>query len=388
MKHILFLLSRFLDGGIDRVLLDYLRNLSQRNDYRITLSISTGMGALEVFLREVPQSVEVVHLVEDGWLTHWRKQKVVGQLPMAAKICDELFLAPIRRSMISRKLKSMTRNYDVVVDFDCCHYSFLKNVKTWKVGWWHFSFENRMKIDHQRMRHIGKRLTVYDRVVVISKAMLEEGRRLFPQMEGRWRLIYNAKDQKHLQQLAAEPVSDERINQPYILAVERLEESQKDIANLIRAFKLLKSQYQHEERLYILGQGRSEDDLRQLAADLGLGDEVVFLGFRQNPYPWIRQTRLLVHSAKSEGLPTVLVEGIMLDKIIVATDCPTGPNEILNGGEAGVLVPVGNPQALAEGMHSALSDDDLRNRLLERLRTHRWHFTFETTQRLFFQAVN
>ena len=62
MTRILFLLSRFLDGGIDAVLLDYLRYLAQRSDYHITLAISIHMGELEVFRKQIPEQVDVVYL--------------------------------------------------------------------------------------------------------------------------------------------------------------------------------------------------------------------------------------------------------------------------------------------------------------------------------------
>ena len=73
MTRILFLLSRFLDGGIDAVLLDYLRYLAQRKDYSITLAISIHMGELEVFRKQIPEQVKVVYLVDQPMLTRWRQ---------------------------------------------------------------------------------------------------------------------------------------------------------------------------------------------------------------------------------------------------------------------------------------------------------------------------
>ena len=75
-----------------------------------------------------------------------------------------------------------------------------------------------------------------------------------------------------------------------------------------------------------------------------------------NPYPYIKRCEIFVHSSQYEGLPTVMIEALLLDKMIVATDCPTGPREILNGGKAGILTPVGDIEALAKAMHEALTD--------------------------------
>jgi glycosyltransferase involved in cell wall biosynthesis len=217
--------------------------------------------------------------------------------------------------------------------------------------------------------------------------MQEEAEKLFPRLVGKLSVIYNAKDCDDMLTRAAEEVDDKRIKQAYILAVERLEESQKDIATLLYAYQMLRRQYGHEERLYLLGKGRSEPQLKALASQLGLTDDVVFLGFSANPYPWMLQARILVHSAKMEGLPTVLIEGLMLGKLMVATDCPTGPKEILDEGKAGLLVPVGDVTTMADAMHRLLTDETLQKNLLDGAALHRRNFTYEETEKRFEKVV-
>ena len=360
---LLFLLSRFLDGGIDTVLVEYLRHLSQRGCYRLTLAIATDMGELEVFRSRVPHDVRVVHLVSSPALTRLPQRKIRQKLPLPLKLWNETALQPVRRSIIGRELKRLAREHDVVIDFDCCHYSYLRNVGCRKVAWFHFSFDKLMEQNPRRMKRIGRRLEWYDRVVCISQAMLAECERLFPLLKGKLCLVYNAKDPASLMERASEEVADERIRQPYIIAVERLEESQKDLSTLLRAYQLLTQKYGHTERLYIMGKGRSEQQLRALAKELAVDETVDFLGFSSNPLPWIYRSRMVVHSAKFEGLPTVMIEALQLGKLIVASDCPTGPAEILAHGEAGVLTPVGDAEAMAAAMHRLLTDTELQERI-------------------------
>lgn len=388
MTKILFLLSRFLDGGIDAVLVDYLRFLAQREDYRITLAISIHMGELEVFRKQIPEQVQVVYLVDQPMLTRWRQQKITQRLPFYIKVYDEALLSPIRRMMTGRKLCQLAAQHDVVIDFDCCHYAYLKSVKTWKVAWFHFSFKQLMEQNRRRTQRIGNHLRYYDRIVTISQAMLDEGKELFPWLEGRWRLIYNAKDEQLLQQRASESVDDPRINDNYILAIERLEESQKDLSTLIRAYQLLRNEYHHEEKLYLLGKGRDEQLLRQLAERLGIADSVVFLGFSSNPYPWIAHAKAIAHSAKFEGLPTVMIESLIMGKLIVATDCPTGPREILDQGRAGLLTPVGDAAKLAESLHQVLTDNTLQTSLLTHANEYKHQFLFDHAGRLFDEVIH
>jgi glycosyltransferase involved in cell wall biosynthesis len=115
--------------------------------------------------------------------------------------------------------------------------------------------------------------------------------------------------------------------------------------------------------LYIIGKGKDRELLKQTACELAIEKKTTFLGFLSNPYPWIRQALAVVHSAKFEGLPTALIEALLLDKLIIATDCPTGPREILGQGKAGILVPVGDAEALAKGMEQLAIDGELRSRL-------------------------
>lgn len=380
---LLFLLSRFLDGGIDTVLVEYLRHLSQRGCYRLTLAIATDMGELEVFRSRVPHDVRVVHLVSSPALTRLPQRKIRRKLPLPLKLWNETALQPVRRCIIGRELKRLAREHDVVIDFDCCHYSYLRNVGCRKVAWFHFSFDKLMEQNPRRMKRIGRRLGEYDRVVCISQAMLAEGERLFPLLKGKLCLVYNAKDPASLMERASEEVADERIRQPYIIAVERLEESQKDLSTLLRAYQLLRTRHGHTERLYIVGKGRSEQQLRALAKELAVDETVDFLGFSSNPLPWIYRSRMVVHSAKFEGLPTVMIEALQLGKLIVASDCPTGPAEILAHGDAGVLTPVGDAEAMAAAMHRLLTDTELQEQIKKGMRKQQYLFSFEATDRQF-----
>ena len=108
-------------------------------------------------------------------------------------------------------------------------------------------------------------------------------------------------------------------------------------------------------RLLLLGDGPDRPALEALVAELSLGDDVAMPGFVANPYPYMTRARVFVLSSAWEGLPGVLIEALYCGARLVATDCPTGPREILDGGRYGRLVPVGDELALAEGIEDALA---------------------------------
>jgi glycosyltransferase involved in cell wall biosynthesis len=149
-----------------------------------------------------------------------------------------------------------------------------------------------------------------------------------------------------------EPWLDESRERPVIVAAGSLTE-RKDYATLLRAFARVR---RHREcRLIIIGRGRCRPSLEAQAAQLGIADDVRFTGFLENPYPLIRSADVFAHSSRWEGLGIVLIEALALGTPVVATDCPSGPREILAGGGLGRLVAVGDDAAMAEAILSTLS---------------------------------
>ncbi len=138
---------------------------------------------------------------------------------------------------------------------------------------------------------------------------------------------------------------------PVVVAAGRLNE-QKDFPTLLRAFRLLRNK--KSVSLMILGEGEERERLKALIAELRLTGDVVLPGFVENPYAYLSRAAIFVLSSRWEGLPTVLIEALACGCPVVATDCPSGPREILCDGDYGALVPVGDVKAMSEAMERAL----------------------------------
>ena len=108
-------------------------------------------------------------------------------------------------------------------------------------------------------------------------------------------------------------------------------------------------------RLLILGEGEDRPALEALVRRLRLEPDVSLPGFVANPYAYMAHSSLFVLSSRWEGLPTVLIEALYCGLPVVATDCPSGPREILQGGRYGQLVPMGDATALAGAMARLLA---------------------------------
>lgn len=134
---------------------------------------------------------------------------------------------------------------------------------------------------------------------------------------------------------------------PVFLAVGRLS-AQKDFSTLIKAFALLRKQAM--AHLLILGEGESRRELEEEIDTLGITEGVSMPGFFPNPYAYMSQATALILSSRWEGLPTVLIEAMACGCSVISTDCPSGPKEILEDGKYGHLVPVGDAVALSKAM--------------------------------------
>lgn len=144
---------------------------------------------------------------------------------------------------------------------------------------------------------------------------------------------------------------------PVVVAVGSLKR-QKDYPTLIEAFAQVRKA--RSARLLILGEGRERERLEALVNQLNLEDDVRLPGFVQNPCAYMARAGVYALSSRWEGLPTVLVEALYCGPSLVATDCPSGPREILADGKYGQLTPVGDVDALARAIQVALDGDGPR----------------------------
>jgi glycosyltransferase involved in cell wall biosynthesis len=148
---------------------------------------------------------------------------------------------------------------------------------------------------------------------------------------------------------------------PVVLGIGRLT-AQKDFATLVRAVARVRRA--RPVRLLILGEGRDRQPLLDLAAAEGIAADVGLPGFQANPYAWLARASAFVLSSAWEGSPNALTEAMALGVPVAATDCRSGPRELLAGGRFGPLVPVGDVAGLAaaivEVLEHPLAADDLK----------------------------
>lgn len=175
------------------------------------------------------------------------------------------------------------------------------------------------------------------------------------------RTIYNPFDFEKVKRLSEEFVPQEN---DYIVAVGRMNDGVKQFDKLIEAYSN-SNLVGRNIKLLILGEGILMDGLVQLVLEKQLVDKVIFKGYQKNPHPYQKKALFSVLSSRNEGFGNVIVENLILGTPVVSFDCFTGPSEIIQHRQNGLLVEDQNIEKLTEGMNLMIEDQELYQKCRE-----------------------
>lgn len=333
-----FLMHTAQFGGIEKVVINLVQDISQGKPGRIDLVLARAEGE---FLAEIPNNVRIFDL------NTFHVDRLRGSISLLRPLVKyfktekpDWVVSNLRSyNVIAVLAKILARSSAKLILVE--HISIKETFdRTWLLPW--------------LMRLL---YPFSDRVITVSRHMKFQLEKAIGLSSSHVEVIYNPVISSNLIEHAKASVNHPWFTPtqpPVILAVGRLE-SHKDFAMLIKAFAKLRQN--QEARLVILGAGNQYRQLSQLIQKLGIEKDAALLGFTQNPYAYMSKASLFALSSRSEGLPTVLIEAMALRLPIVATNCETGPEEILDGGRYGWLVDVGDVNAMAQAMSNVLEGE-------------------------------
>lgn len=304
MKKVLFILPSLRGGGAERVMVTLLKYLD-REKFDLHLALVTKEGP---YLAEVPDDVRTYDLgaqrVRYAFLPMLkliRKLKpdvvfsTLGHLNMALIILK--FLMPKHTRLIVREANTVSE----IVRLSS------------RPLLWQFLYKT-----------LYKRA---DLIVCQSDYMQQDLIKNFNIPAEKTVRIYNPVDIESIKKKANSGENPFPSSSPNIVAIGRLV-YQKGFDRLLRAMpQLLKEK--PNAKLWILGEGPLEQELRGQCNRLGIAKNVEFAGFQENPYVWLKHADLFVLSSYYEGLPNVLLEAIACGCPVVAVDHPGGTREIM-----------------------------------------------------------
>lgn len=230
------------------------------------------------------------------------------------------------------------------------------NKKAKKIAWVHCDLMKAMHNPGTFAEKTKAYYEKYDKVVCVSENVKNSFVKLFGDVV-QADVVYNTIDDEEIRRKAQMPLPDGVEMPPMtVISLGRLS-PQKKYMRLLQAHKrLLDEGIKHN--VWILGEGPEREMLEQYISEKGIGDTARLLGFKENPYPFLREADLLACSSDYEGFSTFATEGVILGKPFVTTNC-TGMRELLGDSEFGLITEL-DDDAFYDGMKKMLSDENLR----------------------------
>jgi glycosyltransferase involved in cell wall biosynthesis len=318
-------------GGAERAMLVFARELVRRG-FRVDLVLSNLEGALKEL---IPSGVRVVDL---------KSSRVIASLPGLTRYLrthkpKALYATIMHANVVAAFAGRLAR-----VDTEVVVRESNAPVTSPKTSFSRWITYKIAPLAYRMSRG----------VIAVSEGVSQELVMMARDLKGRIHVVPTPVISEELLVLANEPIDHPwflKRDMPVLVSAGRLE-PHKGFVTLLRAFARMRERV--EARLLILGDGSQRAELLAESNRLGLGDYVQLIGFKRNPFRFMKQADLFVLASEYEGLPNVLVQALALGARIVSTDCKTGPSEILCNGKFGKLVPVGDEESLARAMEESL----------------------------------
>lgn len=314
MRKIGFCIDSLEMGGAEKLLVDIVDLLSSTQKYEIY--ILTKNESNSFLYNKIKDKIRYSYLISNKNENKYRKLGKIGK-----------FIASIVKS---KNFKKFSSKVDIIIDFldgDFCKY-IKKEKRKEKIIWLHSNYTKLLT-----GKKIEKKMSYYDKILVITEEMYKNVKSIY--QKSNIHNLYNMVDYEKISNFLKEKFDKK---EDYFLTVCRLDESDKDVSSLIKAF----SKYKGAEKLYIIGDGKDRTKMEELSYSLNCEERIVFLGTQNNPYKYMKNAKLFIFSSKSEGFGLVIAEALYCGAKVIASDCDYGPREILLNGEIGELFEVGN----------------------------------------------
>ncbi|WP_233710844.1 CDP-glycerol glycerophosphotransferase family protein [Helicobacter pullorum] len=368
-KNLLFYAGPMIPNGITSSIQNLVNSLNQE-EYRICLAIDP--GTIEMFPERMEQfevikdKVQVLPRVGAKNATleeYWLDNHPIYKFKRSNKEQEGIYWHLYKRDF--QRLYGESR-FDVVINFEGYNGYWVKlfayGAQCMKLIFLHNDMFGEFKKRFPQLREIFDCYHYYDKVISVSKQTSEENKKnlalQYNISEAKFDFLENTIDyngiiRKSNEQLDSE-VENKYFKKDYKIFINMARLSvEKDQAKLIRAFKVINEEHP-KTSLLILGDGPLKNELQSLIRELNLQKNVFLLGRIFNPFPYLKRADCFVMSSNHEGQPMTLLETLVLDKAIVATDIP-GNVSVLK--DKGGLIVENSEDGLIYGMKKYLSNE-------------------------------
>lgn len=314
-KKILFIIWSFTyGGGAERVLANIANNLDKdKYDIDIIEYWHTDIG-----VEKVNNNITLLPPIIDA-----NKDSKIKKI--LYKLLLYIFPAYLKRKYIKGK-------YDVEISFNYLIPTFLLNHHTKTISWVHGDIYD---LKHNRINKIFQRKSFkrVNKIVTISENTYNSVKEVFPEYKNKLLIINNGLDLSKMIEKSSE-IKLKRSNNNTILYINRFDENKNPLFAIDVAKKLDELGYEYQ--MNFIGKGELEDKIKEKIVQYKLDDKVKILGYQKNPYPYIKNSDIVIGCSKSEGFPTIFIEAITFGKPFVTTSVG-GAKEISDNEKCGLI---------------------------------------------------
>lgn len=381
-KKVLFIHPALVFVGTERVLINYLNLLSQKGKYEIELILIKNKENYD--FDKINQEVKVKYILSDIESEFF----ILSYIEKQSEYFNSWFNG-IKERINSRILDIINQGgYDVIIDFHkhlanfeefINHYDINKSIPV--LYWIHGKYI--INLWENNPSYYSYVLAKYTHFIAINESMNKSCSHALNNLgikNSSVITLYNPINIENIRLQANILLIPEYykklINEPFILQVARLDPI-KNHLEMIEIFYQLK-QKGVKEKLYLIGEGEARNELEDKIKELELENDCLLLGKIENPFPFMQQAKLFIHTSKIEGLPTVLIESMACGTPVVAYDCPFGPKEILADGKYGELIPLHDKERFVQATYDLLTDENKRQHYIRLLPEAVKRFNFQT----------
>ncbi|CEJ68284.1 N-acetylgalactosamine-N, N'-diacetylbacillosaminyl-diphospho-undecaprenol 4-alpha-N-acetylgalactosaminyltransferase [Chryseobacterium oranimense G311] len=348
-KKVLIRIGSLRHGGAEKVLVNFLKNLPE-DKYEIDLLINLYTG---MYIKEVPSWVNLHYLLKGEMITTNRPHEIpvkafrVLYQKMFLWFPDLLYRFVLKNKKYDVEIAAIHGMYRELLS------SPQKDSK--KIIWIQNDIFNLKEYTPDVIRQLFK----FDRILVISNKLKEEMQKSAKNDEEKQAVIkiFNPIDKDDTIKKANTVIDDYPFsgNLPTFITIGTVY-PQKGYDRLLDVHKkLIDEGLKHQ--IIIIGDGFDFENIQAKLNQLGLQDTVKMLGFRSNPYPYLKKADFYIMSSRHEGFPTIIAEALILNKPIVSTDV-SGIKDLLQDGKLGIITS-NSEDGIYEGMKKILTHPEL-----------------------------
>lgn len=362
-KKILFINGHLNTGGVEKSLVDILRNFDY-DKYEVDLLLLEEYGD---YIKEIPDSVHIrlCSLKNTyGSFINCIKDNVKRKDWFSLKLRLVFLLMKLfgqKNIKLSKNLLTGNKKYDCVIGFRsgiCSQIACFAVNADQKFIWWHHGDIN------VNIKEYSELIDYSDKIISVSKSCAEMLCQEFNNIKDKIVIIPNMIDKHYIKSKSEQfnPYENKYIE---LVTVSRLS-IEKHIENVIYASKGLKDKG-YKFKWHIIGTGELEQQLWNLAEENDVLDVIIFEGSCTNPYPYIKNADVYVHTSYVESQGLAILEAMALEIPLVVTESK-GPLEFIKNGENGILVKQ-NVDDLVRGIELILNDHELYAHIKNNLNT-------------------